>query len=113
MNIVMKISTGRVLLVHLDRNTLKNERKVIIVILLDVFCVIVTNLLYVVEVYVKYRIAGQKGTPRIIWSYLSWQNLCLDKLAQDPVQLNLTLAQCWGIHCFSGEIIPLADCSHY
>lgn len=44
MNIVMKISTGRVLLVHLDRNTLKNERKVIIVILLDVFCVIVTNL---------------------------------------------------------------------
>lgn len=49
----------KMLLVHHDRNTLVNERQVILVILLDVFCVIVTNLLYVEEVCVKYRIACQ------------------------------------------------------
>lgn len=30
----------------------------------------------------------------------------------DPFQLNLKVVQCWGIHCFPGEIIPMANCFH-
>ena len=34
-------------------------------------------------------------------------------MAQHAVQPNLKTVQCWGIHKFRGEIIPVADCSHY
>ena len=53
-----------------------------------------------------------EGASRIIWSKLSWQKHNLDKTAQNSVQLNLISVQCWGIHHFPGEIIPMADCSH-
>ncbi|KAK4828564.1 hypothetical protein QYF61_027533 [Mycteria americana] len=53
-----------------------------------------------------------EGTSRIIWSNLSLQKHGVDKMAQHPVQLNLESVQCWGIHHFPGEIIPMANFSH-
>lgn len=51
-----------------------------------------------------------EGTLRITWSNPSWQNNGLDKMAQHPVQLNLTGVQCWGFHHFPGEIILVTHC---
>lgn len=59
-----------------------------------------------------HRIQGWKGTSMIIWSNLCCQNPSLGKVVQHPVQLNLKIVQCWGIHPFSGDIEPVADCSH-
>jgi len=47
-----------------------------------------------------------EGTSGIIWSNPSWQKHGLDNMAQRPVRLSLKSAQCWGVHCFPGEIIP-------
>lgn len=37
----------------------------------------------------------------------------LDWMSQRPVQPNLNSVQQWGIHCFLGEIIPMAGYFHW
>lgn len=61
------------------------------------------------SVYFQSQNTSLEETLRIIWSNPSGQKLSLDRLAQNPVQLNLTSIRCWVLHRFPGEIIPTGD----